>query len=742
MSHSNVRVMTNVLCYRKDGRTITNEEIGRRLNYFQVLELCRRNPILYSPLRDLELTAVQRAQRDAFLREATLSLWKVRPELQPIVGTAARNPFLAPAPERGPQAHEIADAGKREAKKVVVPPPLPPKPLRAPLEAKPPSPEEKDRMVKADPSRDMLVVAPPGTGKTWAVVARIAHLVSKGFSKSPATDFLVLSFTRSAVSEVRRRLREKASEPDCHPNVAYARVLTFDSLATRCLMLDRDPDSLRGLDFNERIGLFNALLDGELPRATEDLRKIRFLLVDEVQDLIGQRARMVLKLARIVKENGGAVCFLGDPAQAIYDYDESANKVMSSAEFLSAVVAGKYWTSPPDREEFENYRRFETDDMRAFVVQARQAMGADGLHPDGSRIEELVTGLGTPRAMQEHAAAWSAKGSRAILTRNNLEAYQIWRKCLRSEINAELWRGASGGYWPGWIGRLVLGFRQETMSMEMARRRWDEHIASLVPIGFEDAVKYLETEGVIEDARIDLRRLNHVISIGSPIGSARSAAAAVTISTIHRSKGLEFDEVFIYRPSNDFAGDDSEVRIIYVAATRARRSLSVLAEDKGIKWGAKNPRRYSLRTNHFHLTAYPKYPSMGLLLDGADEVDWRSELKRRPAEELVEAAKLLWQLGGGGTPRDALLEKVGSSGPMEVIVAGKRLGVPSGDVVDDLDGIAQFQGSQFARLSGVEMFDVATHAHDWESGAAEQVFGTARLCLAPVLSGIGEVMTR
>jgi len=70
-----------------------------------------------------------------------------------------------------------------------------------------------------------------------------------------------------------------------------------------------------------------------LPHAAETLRKVRWLLVDEIQDLVGVRARLVVLLMRKVLASGGAVSLFGDPAQSIYDFQVQDG--WNSARFLA-----------------------------------------------------------------------------------------------------------------------------------------------------------------------------------------------------------------------------------------------------------------------------------------------------------------------------------------------------------------------------------------------------------------------
>jgi len=98
------------------------------------------------------------------------------------------------------------------------------------------------------------------------VIERICHLVATGNAPNPQEQILVLSFTRSAVAEVRKRLRAMV-DSGAHPDVAYARVLTFDSLATRLMIDDAGPDFLTGVGYGDRIRWFNGLIGKELPVA-------------------------------------------------------------------------------------------------------------------------------------------------------------------------------------------------------------------------------------------------------------------------------------------------------------------------------------------------------------------------------------------------------------------------------------------------------------------------------------------
>ena len=70
---------------------------------------------------------------------------------------------------------------------------------------------------------------------------------------------------------------------------------------------------------------------------------------------------------------------------------------------------------------------------------------------------------------------------------------------------------------------------------------------------------------------------------GAPVGDVEALnQGRVTVSTIHASKGLEFDHVFLvglseglmpYRASDDVEALEEERRVLYVGVTRAQESL-------------------------------------------------------------------------------------------------------------------------------------------------------------------------
>ena len=724
MISPNIRLVTNVLCVRMDNVRMNEDERISRLGYFELIEYNRTNSLLFPTNR---LTDRHRSERDGPRgknQKGLTRLWAHRPDLRPMPSGLERNPFES---EEDPE-RKAPVLPKEQTKKRVDRPEIVPVALDAGL------PEdivsEQDAVMQAGTDSDMIVIAPPGTGKTHVLVERIAYLVGCGKSANPLAEILVLSFTRSAVAELRKRLAAKVAAGG-DGEMLYAKIRTFDSLATQLLKLDLGPGAIES-GFEQRIEQFNAKIrDNSLPNAEGELSKVRFLLVDEVQDLNGPRAEMVLELARRVSEAGGCSLFLGDPAQAIYDFADNHGQVsLTSVQFLENLIHGEYSGQPPRRVEFSQYRRFETPEILDFVHSARSAMGENGLSPDGAQLDELLRSLGKQLPLSDLAALAATPGRKALLTRTNLEAYWLWDYCRREGIPVHLWRGAMGNFWPGWIGRLALGFQSKVMSQGMALKRWNSHIAAHVRLSFAEAMDFLHEQGILDSAsgQISISELNYLIGNSAPVQEADDSSEHIVISTIHRSKGLEFENVFLYAPSDGTLGKGGdEVRVVYVAATRAKQHLKLLSRNSSIvRQGQKNSSYCGLFTSGFHVFTYPSYPNIGLLIDGAEVVRPDSILS---GTQPLDSQIFLWE-SCAAVPRDLVIEA------SSLICAGTPIGELESAIQKDISKIRAFRKALSLQLNGLVAHDLATVALDPDDTVARQSLGVACLGMVPVVSGI------
>lgn len=419
--------------------------------------------------------------------------------------------------------------------------------------------DDQVQVVEAPVDSRLLVVAGAGQGKTEVVASRIDFLVkTEGLSAS--REVLVLSFSRAAVTAVRRRLHDR--------DVPAANVRTFDSFAGQ-LLLDAAVEAAGS--YESRIRQATQLLsDGdEVPPAVEDLRHI---VIDEIQDLVGDRADFVMALLRLVQPDVG-VTGLGDQLQGIYDFqlEESRSKT-SSQEVFDALT-----------EEFScqevglgrNYRARGKDPKR--VVQLGDELRKTKSLAVAQRLlADLESDLLPLGEIDEWAHIVPAKDKMtAVLCATNGEVLRVSKYFNDHGIKHAVRRQAQDFGAAKWIAGAM------TPLSGPRERRSEVESALAIALGVEDVEDYwyllkgAEGRSSSHDS-LDIPRIARLVkSRAIPLTLTEPDQANVIVSTVHRAKGLEFDRVFILEPGHLHDDEDkwAAVRRDYVALSRARDEI-------------------------------------------------------------------------------------------------------------------------------------------------------------------------
>lgn len=773
---SNVQLRPNVLCKKLQSHDHPEKfhelrvpELSTRLAYWELLELTRENGLQFSSsLRERHrLTQLQKLELEKFLDPGRQRrhLWPEPEsgEFRPFPKTHAENPFTQPSgllrqtervvepPFEKPDAQEPSTYTEPDVKTETGVPVEEPSadatqttaPEKA-LNAE----QEKALVVDAPIDANQIVFAPPGTGKTHALVKRLARLISEGLIENPSREVLTLSFSRAAVAEIVKRMDEESADTG-NNNLRYFQISTFDSFAARSMTTGANPVKLAS-SYAKNIEMFTRLLSKrELPEESlEHIDQIKLLVVDEIQDLVGERARMTLAMMKQVLTNSGSVLLLGDSAQAIYDWQLSRQDAMTSAEFISqAKSLLNAATDGFNHITFDCYVRFQNERLLEFVRACREAIGDDGSSPDMTGLRNRLNSFGATISEERLASESTSSDSVAVLTRTNLEAYQLSKWCEDNAVHHRVERGASGRYWPGWLARICLGFEQATMSRSMLEKRWAKLAADNERASFDDAMEYLTFHGVYKNQQLDVERLSDLVAKSQPLRLwPTSEDYGLTISTIHRSKGLQFDRVAILDPeAGNFSGgeassDNENARVIYVAATRAKSDLLRLSRCGSIfRRGYKKCSRKSWnRLKHFQLWDSSSKTNR-FLLDGIDEFNLIEYMKTIKSSRFSDVHELIWQ----ARAQNSLLEVIRRDGNWIWRINGKVICKVSPDLENTLstfDGFLGYHDSSIAKLDLIPVVDVASVSYAWRGDReVEGVLGKARLALLPVVYGLALV---
>jgi hypothetical protein len=428
-------------------------------------------------------------------------------------------------------------------------------------------------IIDADSQERLLVDAGPGTGKTHTACLKVAALI-KGEDIPPSRIWMI-SFTRTAVHEIRNRLTtllESATD------AASVRVATLDSLAWT-IHSGFSKDAVLTGSYDDNINqTLSKIRDSAEVR--EEFEKIRHVIVDEAQDIVGVRAELVIAIIDAVDQTCGVTVF-ADQAQAIYGFTEDEDGEADISVHLIDALEDRDFTlvnlteihrtdSPKLLGIFRDVRRKVLDnDVSAF--ERGTAVRA--------QIEKLAdANLGSPGELKFAVLPASA----LVLMRQRSEV--LTASSLNQDTPHRLRMSGLPVRILPWPSVLLWDHQERRLTKDAFVERWQTRAAGSQGAPTLDGAWQLLYETAGEKAAvIDLHRLRHVLGRSNPPAAFTSPEygdLGPIVGTIHASKGREAEEVFLYLPPLPEEDDkhtdlDEEVRVYFVGATRARKRLSV-----------------------------------------------------------------------------------------------------------------------------------------------------------------------
>jgi hypothetical protein len=472
----------------------------------------------------------------------------------------------------------------------------------------------------------LAVEAPAGCGKTYEAVSCAIDLAAQ---LPPHQEVLLLAHTNVAVAEFKRRSRRERARVHATTLDAFALALVSPYAAALGFASPLLPGNGAGeVPFHDLAPKALELLR----RAPSIGRVVRghypVVLLDEHQDARRDQHDLAVELGR-----GGRVRIFGDPMQAIYDFGDElliAWEDVASPDAHAALEDPQRW---PDVPELGTWLLGARDALRAGdplplddapeCVRVIHVAGLDDVpNVNSDRVTPpIVADLG--QCLREHEA-----GSTVVLARNNAHVRGLFSAVRGSLVVHEgvdftaayAALGAAETHLgdPMAMARAIVDLLQRTcrgltaqlraqLDASLLRDRVDRgNRRRILPLldAFEPLYGSPDMRtwcGAI--ARI-LRQPPDWLKIDLPASlrllaglrpdreeTARAAldaavqhrhdAGSVPIrsaSTIHKAKGQEFDHVILAHCSRSPFPDRPDARrLMYVALSRARRSITILA---------------------------------------------------------------------------------------------------------------------------------------------------------------------
>jgi DNA helicase-2/ATP-dependent DNA helicase PcrA len=348
------------------------------------------------------------------------------------------------------------------------------------------------------------------------------------------------------------------------------------------------------LDFEDLLARCTDQLLSDPEFAASARWRYRHLFVDEYQDVNEAQQRLL----RAWLAGNDDLCVVGDPHQAIYSWNGANPRAIANfrEDFPGATVL----------RLSINYRStHEVLTVAGAVLGETTAAPVGGVRPEGpiptvaSYADETAEAAGVAEGARKAKRPGRSWSQIAVLARTNAQLNAIEAALSSRGVPCHV-ASASGLLTKPWVQDAVRTAARAPDTPALAAWAADLLAASQAPEDPDDEAR-APSEGLADDARLDLTALTRLAGEYLSEDGAASGAGfqswlqaaqgrdhdpirrdAVSLTTFHRAKGLEWAVVFVtgledgYVPISHARDPDSlaeERRLLYVACTRAEEEL-------------------------------------------------------------------------------------------------------------------------------------------------------------------------
>ena len=470
--------------------------------------------------------------------------------------------------------------------------------------------EEQFKVVTSPVTENQRILASAGSGKTTTITARIAYLVE--YYDIDPSKILLVTFSRAAAQEMIDRVHKLIG-----PVKMYAG--TFHALSAQILR-DMAPKMLFDQPFIDELP-YRLVKWLETDRAKKWVQRFRTIIVDEFQDI----NEIQWQLLKGFYHQWATMSIVGDDAQNIYTWRGS------SVDFLL---------------------NFHNNIPRATLTESKID---GGLQSRVTLTESKIEG-GLQRCVKDYQLCMNYRSTESIVTIAN----SIMRFIPTLPFKEKMVANAKGGRKPE-----VHFFFRASDEYDWIVNSLDKLIKQFTGPGtpnFNFAVisRYNHDLFKIEE-RLHLKGIPYNLCTNYDPERSKEHNKKVTLTTIHASKGLEWDIVFFMNLHDDVfpsRKSDEEIicerRLFYVGTTRAKKGLYMTYsrhERSLSRFVREIPRpflkfhniaSFKLSTNE----AASSTMSIEDMLRGFDGADW-NELRERAVVPAINNIKTesIYQFG-------------------------------------------------------------------------------------------------
>jgi ATP-dependent DNA helicase RecQ len=510
-------------------------------------------------------------------------------------------------------------------------------------------------IIKDNASKYIVVAAGPGSGKTRVLVHKLASLLLMEDVKHE--QLLMLTFSRAAATEFKKRLLKLIGNAANYVEIKTFHSYCFDLLG-KVGSLEKSDDILKKTI--EKI----KNKEVEISRITKTV-----LVIDEAQDIDQDEFSLINALMEQNEEM--RVIAVGDDDQNIYEFRGASSKYLE--QFIQVNKAVKH-------ELVENYRSKNNlvGFTNQFVERIRHRLKDTPIipHQTGNGKIKLVRyqsgNLITPLVNDILTA--EITGTTCVLTITNEEALQITGLLLKNKMQAKLIQSNEGF---SLFNLLEVRFLLDQLDLaddifiisddvwSAAKRKLINEFQYSNKLEFcRTLIKEFETVNPKRRYKSDLVEFIRESKLEDFSGGN---GETILVSTIHKAKGKEFDNVILMLEDFNLTTDEDR-RQLYVAMTRAKQNLTIHLNSNFLdKLTAENLERIEDRT------IYPPPKEMAMQLTHEHVQLGYFEFVWRRINNLLSGESLRIKEEGCANSRDELVLKY-SKKFLEIIGTHVKLG--------------------------------------------------------------------
>jgi ATP-dependent DNA helicase RecQ len=418
------------------------------------------------------------------------------------------------------------------------------------------------KIINDNETRYIVVAAGPGSGKTRVLVHKLASLLLMEDVKHE--QLLMVTFSRAAATEFKKRLLKLIG------NAAnYIEIKTFHSY---CFDLLGKVGSLEKSD-----AILKKTIEKIKNKEVEASRITKTVLViDEAQDMDEDEFNLINALMEQNEEM--RVIAVGDDDQNIYEFRGASSKYLE--QFIDVNKAAKH-------ELVENYRSKSNlvDFTNQFVKRIQHRLKDTPIiakQTDNGKIKLVRYQSGNLITPLVHDIFTTGlRGTTCVLTKTNDEALQITGLLLKNGIQAKLIQTNDGFnlYNLSEVRFFLSQLNLRDDVFVISDDVWANAKRELIN-KFRNSTKLEVCNNIIKDFEEANPRKKYKSDLEVFIRESKledffnENGETIFVSTIHKAKGKEFDNVFLMLENYNSATDEAN-RQLYVAMTRAKQNLTI-----------------------------------------------------------------------------------------------------------------------------------------------------------------------